>query len=57
MWVRKPRIKSEAIVFDDKYMHAYGREKYTIYIKHPSDGVMLWKSISNMPAIEYDCDW
>lgn len=50
--------KVEAIVFDDKYMHAYGREKYIIYIKHPSDGVMLWKSISNMPVlIEYDCDF
>ena len=48
----------DTIVFDEKYSHQYNKVRYLIYISHPSDGVMLWKSVTDMPVlIEYDCDF
>jgi len=48
----------DSIVLDDKYLIKYNRVQYLIYIKHPRDGVMLWKSVMDMPVlIEYDCDF
>lgn len=48
----------DSIVLDEKYLIKYNRVHYLIYIKHPSDGVMLWKSVMDMPVlIEYDCDF
>jgi hypothetical protein len=48
----------DTIILDDKYLHKYGKTQYLIYIKHPKDGVMLWKSVLDMPVLlEYDCDF
>lgn len=48
----------DTIIFDEKYAHQYNKARYLIYIAHPSDGVMLWKSVTDMPVlIEYDCDF
>ena len=48
----------DTIILDEKHMHKYGRNRYLIYIKHPNDGVMLWKSVEDMPVlIEYDCEF
>ncbi len=48
----------DTIILDEKYLHKYGKTQYLIYIKHPKDGVMLWKSVLDMPVLlEYDCDF
>ena len=48
----------DSIVLDEKYLIKYNKVHYLIYIKHPRDGVMLWKSVMDMPVlIEYDCDF
>lgn len=48
----------DTIILDEKYMHKYGRSRYLIYIKHPNDGVMLWKSVEDMPVLlEHDCEF
>jgi hypothetical protein len=48
----------DTIILDEKYLHKYGKTQYLIYIKHPKDGVMLWKSTVDMPVLlEYDCDF
>lgn len=48
----------DTIILDEKHMHKYGRNRYLIYIKHHNDGVMLWKSVEDMPVlIEYDCEF
>jgi hypothetical protein len=48
----------DSIILDDKYLIKYNKIQYLIYIKHPQDGVMLWKSVMDMPVlIEYDCDF
>ena len=48
----------DSIILDDKYLIKYNKIQYLIYIKHPHDGVMLWKSLMDMPVlIEYDCDF
>jgi hypothetical protein len=48
----------DTIILDDKHLHKYGTQRYLIYIKHPEDGVMLWKSVEGMPVLlEYDCDF
>lgn len=48
----------DSIILDDKYLIKYNKIQYLIYIKHPHDGVMLWKSVMDMPVlIEYDCDF
>lgn len=47
-----------AIVIDEKHLFKYGKTKYLIYIKHPIEGTMLWKSVEDMPVlIEHDCDF
>lgn len=48
----------DTIIVDEKHLHKYGKMRYLIYIKHPDDGVMLWKSVEDMPVLlEYDCDF
>ena len=48
----------DTIILDEKYLHKYGKTQYLIYIKHPRDGVTLWKSTVDMPVlIEYGCDF
>lgn len=48
----------DTIVLDEKYLYKYGSKRYLIYIKHPEEGVMLWKSVEDMPVlIEYNCDF
>ena len=38
--------------------HKFKEKKYLVYIKHPEDGVMLWKSVENVPVlIEYDLNF
>lgn len=50
--------KVDAIVLDEAYLHKFREKRYLVYIKHPSDGVMLWKSVENVPVlIEYDLDF
>lgn len=48
----------DTIILDEKHQHKYGKNRYLIYVKHPEDGVMLWKSVEDMPVlIEYDCEF
>ncbi len=50
--------KVDAIVLDDAYLHRYKQKRYLVYIQHPKDGVMLWKSVENVPVlIEYDLNF
>jgi hypothetical protein len=48
----------DAIVLDEAYLHKFKEKRYLVYIKHPEDGVMLWKSVENVPVlIEYDLNF
>ena len=50
--------KVDAIVLDEAYLHKFKEKRYLVYIKQPEDGVMLWKSVENVPVlIEYDLDF
>ena len=50
--------KVDAIILDEAYLHKFKEKKYLVYIKHPEDGVMLWKSVENVPVlIEYDLNF
>jgi len=50
--------KVDAIILDDAYLHKYKEKRYLVYIKHPKNGVMLWKSVENVPVlIEYDLEF
>ena len=55
---RAGEAKVDTIILDDKYLHTYKQKRYLIYIKHPSDGVMLWTSVEDVPVlIEYDLNF
>lgn len=44
------------IILDEEHLYRHGKKRYIIYIKDPKEGVMMWKSIDNMPCIvEFDC--
>jgi hypothetical protein len=48
----------DAIVLDEAYLHKFKEKRYLVYIKHPEDGIMLWKSVENVPVlIEYDLNF
>lgn len=48
----------DCIILDDRLLQKRNIRRYLVYIKHPEDGIMLWKSIENMPLlIEYDCNF
>jgi len=48
----------DAIVLDEAYLHKFKEKRYLVYIKHPEDGVMLWKSVENVPVLmEYDLNF
>jgi hypothetical protein len=48
----------DTIVLDEAYLHKFKEKRYLVYIKHPEDGVMLWKSVENVPVlIEYDLNF
>jgi len=48
----------DTILLDEKYLHKFKEKRYLVYIKHPKDGVMLWKSVENVPVlIEYDLNF
>ena len=50
--------KVDAIFLDEAYLHKFTAKRYLVYIKHPEDGVMLWKSVENVPVlIEYDLNF
>ena len=50
--------KVDAIILDDAYLHKYKEQRYLVYIKQPKNGVMLWKSVENVPVlIEYDLEF
>lgn len=46
--------KVSAIIEDEKHLHKFSHKRYLIYIEN-EEGIMLWKSVDNMPCIlEYD---
>jgi hypothetical protein len=48
----------DTIILDEAYLHKFKEKRYLVYIKHPEDGVMLWKSVENVPVlIEYDLNF
>lgn len=50
--------KVDTIILDESYLHKFKEKRYLVYIKHPEDGVMLWKSVENVPVlIEYDLNF
>ena len=50
--------KVDTIILDDEYLHRYKQKRYLVYIKHPEDGVMLWKSVEDVPVLlEYDLNF
>lgn len=42
--------KVSAIVFDERYFHASGNNRFLIYVKN-SEGNSIWKVIDSMPTI------
>lgn len=50
--------KVDTIILDEAHLHKFKTKRYLVYIKHPEDGVMLWKSVENVPVlIEYDLNF
>ena len=48
----------DTIILDEAHLHKFKEKRYLVYIKHPEDGVMLWKSVENVPVlIEYDLNF
>jgi|TARA_R110000787_G_scaffold182422_1_gene294403 hypothetical protein len=53
---RAGESRVHAIVKDEKALSKYSVRRWLIYIENESDGIMLWKTIEDMPClVEYDC--
>ena len=50
--------KVDSIILDERALSQHGVKRYLVYLSHPNDGIMLWKTIDNMPClIEHDCEF
>ena len=48
----------DSIILDERALSQHGVKRYLVYLSHPNDGIMLWKTIDNMPClIEHDCEF
>ena len=55
---RAGESKVDSIILDERALSQYGVKRYLVYLSHPDDGLMLWKTIDNMPClIEHDCEF
>jgi hypothetical protein len=48
----------DSIILDERCFVKYGIRRYLVYIYNKEQGVMLWKTVDDMPVlIEHDCDF
>ena len=48
----------DSIVQDERALSKHGIRSYLVYIFNPDKGIMLWKTIDDMPClIEHDCEF
>ena len=48
----------DSIVMDERTFAKYGIRRYLVYIYNVDKGIMLWKTVVDMPClIEHDCDF
>lgn len=47
-----------AIIQDEAALFKYGVRRWLVYIQNDADGIMLWKTIEDMPClIEHNCEF